>query len=689
MSRQLTAQDAELIIQTMHDTLYRVDVSGCLIYASPSAEKLTGFSLQELIGKPVSDLYMHPERRDEFLQRLTDAGGRLNNYEVELRHKDGRGIWVLINVRQFHDQNGHVSGIEGIIRDITSRKLTEEALEYEREKAQVTLRSIADGVITTDLHGRIDYMNPMATTITGWKRAAAKGLAVEEVYQSTVDADDLDAANPVIECLRSGDNVMVANIRLLTRPDGKEFAVRESASPIRNRKGEIIGAVLIIHDVTHLRDMAKQLAFQANHDAQTGLMNRRAFERRIRQALDNSQRTGARHVLCYMDLDQFKVINDTCGHVAGDAMLTQLAGTMASLTRDNDAIARLGGDEFGLLLDSCPLERGIAIAEEIREAVASFRFVWRGKVFEIGVSIGLVVLQQSSGDVTDVLSKADAACFVAKDKGRNRLHVYREEEKGVRHPERQMHWANEIQRAFREDLFCLYTQDSVALAGNDAAAPLREILIRMDNGNEVIPPMAFLPAAERYQLMTKIDRWVVQRTLERLSALHRREALDGVYSINLSASSIADSGFAGFLYSALNDSGLPGEHLCFEIAETAAISNMSGASALVGKLTEQGCRFALDDFGCGLSSLHYLRRLPVQYLKVDAHLIRNVHEDPISLSMVGAINTVAHTMGMKTVAKFVESAEILASLRGIGVDYAQGNTIGIPKPWLQRPGDSS
>jgi diguanylate cyclase (GGDEF)-like protein/PAS domain S-box-containing protein len=687
--QQITAQDAELIIQNMRDTLYRVDAMGRLVYASPSGEELTGYPLKELIGEPVTDLYMHPEKRAEFIQRLTEAYCHLDNYEVELRHKQGHGIWVLINVRHFHDENGNVAGIEGIIRDITSRKLTEQALEYEREKAQVTLKSIADGVITTDLHGRIDYMNPMATTITGWKHAAARGLDIEDVYQPASDSDDLEVINPVIECIRTGESVMVTNIRLLTRQDGKEFAIRESASPIRNREGNIIGAVLIIHDVTHIREMSKQLAFQANHDAQTGLLNRRAFEQRVVHALEDSHKNGVQHVLCYMDLDQFKIINDTCGHIAGDAMLAQLANMMQSLVRDGDTIARLGGDEFGLLLENCPLEQGIVIAEEIRESVASFRFVWQEKIFEIGVSIGMLALDESSGDLTEVLSKADTACFVAKDKGRNRLHIYREEEKGLSHQHREMHWAHEIQRAFQENFFCLYTQDIMVLNGNDCGTEYHcEILIRIDNGTELIPPMAFIPAAERYNLMQKIDRWVIQKTLERLEEMHCRRALNRVFSINLSGSSIADVGFSNFLLNALNGHEIPPNNLCFEITETAAISNMNNAIKLISRVTEHGCRFALDDFGCGLSSFNYLKHLPVQYLKIDGSFVRDLHRDRINLSMVEAINNVGHVMGLKTIAEFVESPEILTKLREIGVDYAQGNIIGTPKLWLRPDGSA-
>ena len=679
---QITAQDAELIIQNMRDTLYRVDSTGGLVYVSPAAEELLGYPTNVLIGTVVTDYYMHPEKRDEFLQRLNENEGILDNYEVELRHRLGHGVWVLINVRYFHDDRGNIAGIEGIIRDITSRKLTEQALEYEREKAEVTLKSIADGVITTDVHGRIDYMNPMATTITGWKHSAAKGLAIETVYHPTTDNNDLDVLNPVTECIRTGDSIMFANIRLLTRQDGMEFAIRDSASPIRNRDGEIIGVVLIIHDVTHIRDMSQQLAFQASHDAHTGLLNRRAFEQRVLHALDKSHKYGAEHVLCYMDLDQFKIINDTCGHIAGDTMLVQLAHIMQMYVRDGDTIARLGGDEFGLLLENCTLQRGIAIAEEIRESIASFRFVWQDKMFEIGISIGMITLEQTSGDLTDVLSKADTACFGAKDKGRNRLNIYREEDKGLSHQHREMHWAHEIQRAFHENAFCLYTQEIMPLTDVVDAERHCEILIRINSGSELVPPMAFIPAAERYSLMQKIDRWVIQKTLAKLEQMAQQQTLDRVFSINLSGSSIADLGFCHFLLSVLDEHDIPPANICFEITETAAISNMNNAIKLISGVREHGCRFALDDFGCGLSSFYYLKNLPVQYLKIDGSFVRDIHEDRVNLSMVEAINNIGHVMGLETIAEFVESPKILSTLREIKVDYAQGNIIGTPKLWI-------
>lgn len=677
---QITAQDAELIIQNMRDTLYRVDTAGRLIYASPSSEELLGYTPEELVGSDVANLYMYPEKREDFLARIKQGDGYLDNYEVELRHRSGEGIWVLINVRYFRNEQGEIAGIEGIIRDITSRKLIEQALEFEREKAEVTLKSIADGVITTDVHGYIEYMNPMACTITGWTLKEARTTLIKTVYHPIPDSEAMQISNPVIECLKTGESVTFANIRLVRRQDGREFAIRDSASPIRNRLGEVIGAVLIIHDVTHIRDMSQQLAYQASHDAHTGLLNRRAFEQRVLRALDDSHKHGVSHVLCYMDLDQFKIINDTCGHIAGDSMLMQIAQTMQSFVREGDTLARLGGDEFGLLLENCPLQQGVDIAEEIRESIASFRFIWQEKMFDIGISIGIITLEPESVDLTDVLSKADSACFIAKDKGRNRVYIYREEEKGLSAQHREMHWAHEIQRAFQDNHFRLYSQKIMPLI--DGVRKHCEILLRIDNGDELVPPMAFIPAAERYSLMQKIDRWVISTTLQHLSQIYNQGNLDCIYAINLSGSTIADADFARFLLACIDEYGVPGQHLCFEITETAAIANLPNAVRLINSVRKQGCLFALDDFGCGLSSFTYLKNLPVQYLKIDGSFVRELHRDRINLSMVEAINNIGHVMGLQTIAEFVENSAILNKLQGIGVDYAQGNFISTPQLWL-------
>jgi len=678
----LNAADAELIINNMEDTLYRVDTQGCLKYASPGAEDLTGYSLDELMGIKVTDLYMHPEKRVEFLQLLSESDGHLNNFEVELKHKQGHGVWVLINVRMVYDERNHAIGIEGLIRNITRYKLAEQALNEEREKARVTLHSIADGVITTDIHGCIDYINSMAETITGWSLEDARGKQVQQVFNPLSDDGDEEIVHPVHACLELGESITVPLIRLLTRYDKCEFAIRESASPIRDSHNRVIGAVLVFHDVTRIRAMSKQLSYQAMHDSHTGLINRREFEKRLSQAILQAKQQNSEHVLCYLDLDQFKIVNDTCGHIAGDALLKHLASMVQTIVRESDTFARLGGDEFGILIENCSLEQGIHIADNIRSTVNNFRFSWDKKVFEIGVSIGVVYLNNESQNVTEVLSMADAACFIAKDQGRNRLHVFQLDDAAISKQHDEMHWSYKIKQALEQNQLILYHQPLKCINHSDPKCPhYTEILLRMHQDGKIIPPMAFIPAAERYNLMLQIDRWVVKRFFSEL----KKDCLQGdrhqIFAINLSGASITDKDFLDFIVFELKHSHAKPECICFEITETSAISNLDDAKHFMQSLKSMGCYFALDDFGSGLSSFNYLKYLPVDFLKIDGGFVTELEHDVISQAMIESINNVGHVMGLKTIAEYAENQATVDKLKDIGVDYVQGFSIAAPEPW--------
>jgi diguanylate cyclase (GGDEF)-like protein/PAS domain S-box-containing protein len=679
---ELSAADAELIIKNMEDTLYRVDTQGRLIYASPAAEQLTGYTLDELLGNKVTDLYMHQEKRDELLQQLSQSGGLLNNYEIELKHKQGQGVWVLINVRNTFDDNHNVSGIEGLIRNITRYKQAEQALNNEREKALVTLHSIADGVITTDINGRIEYINPMAETICGWSLESARGRDIEVVFNPSADEGDEDIEHPVHACLAQGKSITVPLIRMLVRRDDQEFAIRESVSPIRDSQDHVIGAVLVIHDITRIREMSRRLSYQASHDSHTGLINRGEFEKRLAQAIQQAQQQDMEHVLCYLDLDQFKIVNDTCGHIAGDALLKRLANTLHTLVRENDTFARLGGDEFGILIENCPLEQGIRVAENIRNTVNNFRFSWNNKMFEIGVSIGLVCVDNQSLGVAEVLSMADAACFIAKDQGRNRIHVSQMDDAAQNKQHEEMHWSYKIKHALEENQFTLHCQPIRCI--NESADELpqyTEILVRMQQQDKIISPMTFIPAAERYNLMQQIDRWVVKNFFAELRKCPGPGNKKQLFAINLSGTSINNNDFLNFVVSELENSNANPECICFEITETAAISNLEFAKRFMLILKGMGCYFALDDFGSGLSSFNYLKYLPVDFLKIDGSFVRELEHDVISQAMVESINKVGHIMGLKTIAEYAENQATIDKLKEMGVDYAQGFAISRPAPW--------
>ncbi|MEN6587224.1 MAG: EAL domain-containing protein [Sulfuricella sp.] len=427
----------------------------------------------------------------------------------------------------------------------------------------------------------------------------------------------------------------------------------------------------------------ERLSYQATHDALTGLVNRREFERRLEKALVSSREEGRVHALCYLDLDQFKIVNDTSGHVAGDELLRQLTVLLQSKVREADLLARLGGDEFGVLLENCPLEQAQIVADLLRQTVKDFHFVWQNKAFVIGVSIGLVPITQECESLACVLSYADAACYAAKDLGRNRVHVYRIEDNELAQRQGEMNWVARINHAIEENRFRLYYQTIMPLAAADNEGAHFEILLRMlDDQGELIPPMAFIPAAERYNLMPAIDRWVVGTAFGQYWKILPKDSLNQRHTctVNLSGPSLCDDHFLDFIKRQFVLYHVPYDHICFEITETAAISNLSRAMDFIGELRAHGCRFSLDDFGSGLSSFTYLKNMPVDYLKIDGSFVRDMVDDPMDAAMVAAINQVGHVMGLKTIAEFVETDAVLEKLREMGVDFVQGFGIERPKP---------
>ena len=464
--------------------------------------------------------------------------------------------------------------------------------------------------------------------------------------------------------------------------------------------------VVVFHDVSHLREMEQQLSWQATHDVLTGLANRREFERRLSKLLENAKGENVHHALLYLDLDNFKTVNDTCGHAAGDEFLRQLTKVMQSRMRASDTLARLGGDEFGALLESCPLDQAVRIANAIRDTVRDFRFVWQAKGFSVGVSIGLVPLDARSGTTARVLAAADASCYEAKNKGRDRVQVHRPQDRRFtqRTGELQM-----INHAFELGNFRLYRQRIVPLQADASRRPHYEVLVRMiDPAGTVLPPMAFMPAAERYNLLTTVDRWVITTLVKFLADELKagRIAYDNgetgsMYAVNLSGASMSDNSFPEFLRKLLAGYDLPRGVLCFEVTETTAIANLNKAAELMHELRGAGCTFALDDFGIGMSSFAYLKYLPVDYLKIDGTFVKDMATDPMDLAIVDAINRIAHILRMKTVAEFVEDEVTLIRLRDLGVDFAQGFFVAkpeaitaavqeaIPMPSVQSAGESA
>ncbi len=444
--------------------------------------------------------------------------------------------------------------------------------------------------------------------------------------------------------------------------------------------------MIVCEDITATLQLSEELSYQASHDALTGLFNRREFDRRVQQLLHSAQSGETEHALCYLDLDQFKVINDICGHTAGDQLLRELGQVLKGKIRQRDTLARLGGDEFGLLLEDCSLRYAERVANDMQRAVHEFRFVWEGRTFSIGVSIGLVPLGRNSDSVTTLLSRADAACYAAKDAGRNRIHIYHDADTDLAKRQGEMRLVSRINQALERDHFHLAFQPITPVSATLPQGEYYELLIRMqDEEGRVVPPHVFLAAAERYNLSTKVDNWVIARTFDWLTG-HPKQ-LDRLYlcSTNLSGHSLGDEKFLHYIIEMFEHTNLPPEKICFEITETAAVANLTAATQFIHELKSLGCRFALDDFGSGLSSFAYLKNLPVDFIKIDGVFVKDILHDRIALAMVNSINDIGHVMGKKTIAEFVESEGILQKLREIGVDYAQGYSIGRPQPIEEMP----
>lgn len=649
-----------------------------------SAADLYGYSSEFLpnTGRELNQRVV-PEDRAAVSEALRHTVRTGEFYSVEHRYtlpNDGGIIWISARGQALFDDENQVERIVGVSADITGLKMAEQALNEERERAEVTLQSIGDGVIRSDASGLINYLNPAAEKLTGWTSEEARGRRLDEVYRAMEDGTGKLREDPLTECLRQSRTVTSPEWCSLFHRGGSEFAVRDSASPIRNDKGEVLGAVLIVKDVTDIRGLEREMAFQASHDTLTGLLNRREFESRVGEALTNATFTGRRHALCYLDLDAFKVVNDTCGHSVGDQMLQQLSAVLEATARGTDIIARIGGDEFGLLLADCTMEEAENRASAFLQTVQDYRFLWQGRIFEVGVSIGIVPVTNDSPRFNELLSAADAACFVAKERGRNRIHISHPDDVEVTNRHHEARWVERLNRAIERNQFTLFRQSIIPLQDKNKPKII-ELLLRLTDGQEIIKPGRFIPAAERYKMMPSLDLWAIRRAFEYI----RQDIADDpggrqLYSINLSGQSLADRMILDAMLTEFERNDIDPARLCFEITETAAISHLASAQAFIGVLRDRGCSFALDDFGSGLSSFRYLKDLQVNYLKIDGSLVRDVAQDAVHREMVAAISQIGLAMGLTTIGEWVESEASLNVLKSIGLDYVQGYHLEAPGP---------
>ncbi|KTT39310.1 diguanylate cyclase [Pseudomonas oryzihabitans] len=627
--------------------------------------------------------FIHPDDKARSLEVFDKVASESMFYTFNFRITRGGPGGEVRHIRSELISEVEADGnvrLVGSNRDVTEHHQLTTALYEEKERLQVTLASIADAVLTTDVEGRILFLNPVAEQLTGWTLADAQGRPHEEVFRIHDSQSDAKLPSPVTRCLQEQTITSLDEGAVLLSRQGDRHEVQDSAAPVRTVDGRIIGAVLVFQNVTHARNLQRELSYNASHDALTGLYNRLKFEQELEDAWQQVQAGTTQHALCFIDLDRFKVVNDSAGHAAGDLLLRELGTLLRDSLRGSDAVARIGGDEFALLLRDCDLVQAEAVAEKLIASIGAVRFNWQDRVYDVGASAGIVAITAETLSPAELMSQADVACYTAKHAGRNRAALYRAGSEDVERQHREILMASGLREALEQHRFELHAQPIVATRDSGSDEQHVELLLRLrDVQGQLISPATFIPAAERFGLMSSIDRWVVRQVLvELVPWLQERPQLR--VGINLSGNSLSDPEFLPELLELIAASPLDPQRLLFELTETAVINKLSVASQLISQVRERGCRIALDDFGAGLSSFTYLKNFRVDYVKIDGSFVRNLDQDPLDRAIVESINQVAHHLGAETIAEFVESRATFELLGSIGVDYAQGYALGKPIP---------
>ena len=689
------AQDKRFrqMLDAAPDAMVVVDQRGSMVALNREAERLFGWTDTEVWGEPSSRLI--PQRFQQVYDALSVGDAQSPGtppkpapVRIFARRRDGSEFPVEIHRSPLGPAKQALFLVT--IRDLTEWRGVQESLFRQKEQAIVTLASIADAVVTTDVAGTITFLNPTAERLTGWRTTEALGQPVDTVLTLISDVTRQPLESIPARCLREGRAVDLVDGMLLLRRDGTEVPIGDSAAPLRDRHGTTIGVVLVLHDVTERRRAARKLSHEATHDALTGLVGRKEFEERLARVLGEAAAGVAEHALCYLDLDRFKLVNDTCGHEAGDDLLRKIGRLLSGRLRSRDTLARLGGDEFGVLLEYCSLTKAEEIAGKLQRAIADFRYLWGERSFSLGASIGVVPITAASGRTADVLRAADEACYAAKEVGGNRVHLAGPEAAPGVQQQVESRRIVRLTRAVDEGNFALYAQAIVPLRPEHPARPRCEILLRLpDERGGVETPDAFLPQAERHRLMPAIDRWVVRQTVAVLSQWHRDhpELELPLCSINLSVSSLDDPDLIPAVREYLGQHRLPPGALCFEITEAAALGNFAQLVRLIAEIRTTGCGVGLDNFGNSLASFAHLKALSVDYVKIGGHYVRGVVDDPVYGTLVSAVNEIGRIMGIVTIAEEVENETILEKLRGLGVGYAQGHAVAPPMPLVNSDGE--
>ncbi len=625
-----------------------------------------------------------PEARPQIEQAVRTGIelGQPWDLELPLISAKGRPFWArAVGAAEF--DSGKLARLVGAFQDITERRAMQQALAESHELLRVTLESIGDAVITTDASGIVTWLNPVAERMTGWLVGEACGKPSTQVFRIVNEATRDTAPDPVASCLEMRETVGLANHTVLISRDAAEYAIEDSAAPIRAANGTVLGAVLVFHDVSQQRKLSREITHRATHDALTGIANRTEFEARLNRLLERSRDDSSMHALMYIDLDQFKLVNDACGHAVGDQLLKQISAVLQRNVRGRDTVARLGGDEFGLILEHCDTTQAQRVAQSICDQMEEFRFLHDGRRFRVGTSIGLVPMDARWHSIAALLQAADSACYAAKEEGRNRVHVWFDTDSAMQTRKGEIQWASRLEQALDDSSFELYAQRIEPTDGSIYGLHCEVLLRLLDADGSVIAPNAFLPAAERFHLASRIDRWVLRRVFDWMRSLGDAEAEVEMISVNLSGQSIGDRTFHQYVERMVRSADFDVRRICLEITETAAITNLQDAKSFIDSVRVLGVRIALDDFGAGASSFGYLKTLPVDYLKIDGQFIRQLLKDPLDSAAVRCFREVARVVGVKSIAEYVEDQGIRDALQEIGVDLVQGYLIHRPEPLSQ------
>lgn len=681
--RQLFEQAPGAIVVLDHgDTVRDANLAFLELFRYDSVEEVRGRTINSLIVPP--ELW---EEASETSRRVLE-GERIEQ-QTKRRRRDGSLVEVVVRAVPIR-LDGRQSGIYGMYHDVSARRRAERALERGKELAEVTLHSIGDAVIRTDEKRRIADMNPVAEDLTGWRLDEARGRRLREVVRIINEQTRRPVPDPVRRCLRDGTVVGFSDHSVLVGRDGSELGVEHSAAPVRDRKGRVLGAVLVFRDVTERRRLQQEIKYRASHDALTSLCNRHVFEEALTKLLRDRRSASHRSALLYIDLDHFKIVNDTHGHAVGDALLRQVAQRMRGWVREADLVARIGGDEFGVILADCTVPEAQRRAETVLVDLSERPFHVNGDSFLIGASIGVVALDRDIKDLEQALNMADTACYLAKGGGGGSVHVYEDRDRDVRIGDSEMQWVTRLDQVLQSGKLELYGQEIRPLGSNPELQRHCELLVRVhDEAGREVPTGRFIKATERYGLIGALDRWVCERAIAILRDWPKGKAPPGIVDINIAASSLGDPEFLQFVREQLSAGGIGSGKICFEISEAAAVANLEKTKAFIREVHDLGCAVSIDDFGGSKVSFSYLRELGVDYLKIDRSLVAQVATDPFQYTIVNAIHRIGVVARIPSIAKGVEQPEALAVLRKIGVRYGQGVAMHQPEPWPGREAESA